>query len=158
MRLVARTDVELTPEALFEALADVSYFERAARRQGAEVTRKDGGVHLAQGAVWAVRFPYRGRMREAISTLTSIERPRRLGFHTTTAAFEIATELLIAPMSRGTTRMALTMDIKPRTFGGRVILQTMRIGKARLQTLLGKKLVALGDSLKKRTKTQHHVG
>ena len=61
MKLSGRTDVQAPVEFVFDAISDFDFWERAALRRGAEVTRTDKLRQPAPGMSWMIRFGWRGR-------------------------------------------------------------------------------------------------
>lgn len=156
MKLVAKTDVNAAPEALFGALCDRDWLEALARRGGAVVGRLDQNQTLCKGAGWDVRFHYRGRERHLTSRVDALDRPRLLVLHGESSGFETGAEVLLTPLSRQTTRMSVVLDIKPRSFTARLILQTLKIGKSRLKERLEARLQAMGEALKERAEQREN--
>lgn len=150
MKLVSRTDVTATPEALFDALCDRDWFEALARRGGAVVERLDPGLPFGAGACWSVLFSHRGRERHLTSLVGAVDRPRHLALQGRIGGFESDAEVMLTPLSRQTTRMTVTLDIKPRSFAARLILQTLKIGRSRLKERLDNRVQAMGEALKER--------
>lgn len=152
MRLVSRTDVDATPEALFGALADRDWAEAQARRSGAVVERTDASPVLAEGSGWDARFSYRGRERRLTSRVTAMEAPGRLALAGESGGFATSVDVALTPLSRATTRMTVAVEIRPHSFTARLILQTLKIGKGRLKDRLDARVAALGEGLKERAR------
>lgn len=150
MKLVSKTDVNGAPEALFDALCDRDWFEALARRGGAVVERLDPGQPFGRGAGWNVQFSHRGRERQLTSRVGALDRPRLLSLQGQIGGFESDAEVTLTPLSRQTTRMTVTLDIKPRSFAARLILQTLKIGRSRLKERLDNRVQTLGEALKER--------
>ncbi len=79
-----------------------------------------------------------------------MDRPRHLALQGRIGGFESDAEVMLTPLSRQTTRMTVTLDIKPRSFAARLILQTLKIGKSRLKERLDARVQAMGEALKER--------
>lgn len=150
MKLTSKTDIDAPAEALFAAMTDLPWIERLAVRAGAEMVRADGGQGLTEGAAWNVRFRYRGRERLIESRVEAITPPRGLRLGGQSGGFGLLVEPVLIPLSRQTTRLALSVELHPRTFGARIMVQTLKIGKARLQMRLDQRLAAIARVLKDR--------
>ena len=150
MKLVSKTDIDAAPEALFAALCDRDWFEGLARRGGVQVDRLDAGGPFAVGSGWSLQFAYRGRVRTVTSRIVSMTVPRLIGLSGQSGGFETEAEVLFVPLGRGTTRMTVALDLKPRSFTARLILQTLKIGKGRLKDRLDHRVQAMGAALKDR--------
>ncbi|MGB3148498.1 MAG: hypothetical protein WBA91_12180 [Paracoccaceae bacterium] len=147
MKLSTRTDLDLSAEALFAALTDERYFEQIARRNGVTVTRHGPEPQMGPGSGWEITFPHRGKTRRLTSALKRIEPPHTLEFSGESSGFDLALDMRLLPMSADSTRIIAAIDIRPRTFGARIILQTLKIGKGRLESRFNARLRALGRAL-----------
>ncbi len=150
MKLVSRTDVEATPEALFGALTDRDWAEALARRAGAVVERTGPAGAFAPGAGWDARFAHRGRERHLASRVARLDPPGRLVLAGESKGFEGSAEVVLTPLSRQVTRLTVALEVRPRTFTARLILQTLKIGKGRLKERLDARVAALGAVLRDR--------
>ena len=54
MKLSGRTDIQAPVEFVFDAISDFDFWERAALRRGAEVTRTDKLRQPAPGMSWMI--------------------------------------------------------------------------------------------------------
>lgn len=144
MKFSARTEMAEAPEPLFAALADFAGWEAKARRHGIEVERIKGGVMPAVGALWAVHFVYRGRGRHTRAELTNFDAPRTLAFSGQSGGFTYSVDARLVPLARQTTRLLLDFEIQPRTLAARILLQTARLGRARLNARFQHRTDALG--------------
>jgi hypothetical protein len=133
MKLSTRKDINASAGDVFAALTDFAAFEKLAMRQGAEISRLDGLPRAEAGASWKIDFAYRGKMRSVNSTVGTYEVPRRLGINGKSGSFDFVLNANLVPLSRGQTRLGVEFDIRPRTFAARLLLQTLKLGKSRLQ-------------------------
>ncbi len=140
MKLVSRTDIDLSAAVLFPVLTDAVFFETIAVRNGARVERLDANAQVVAGSGWRIRVPYRGREREITQRVQRIDPPRRLMLVGTSGSFRFEIEAVLTPMSRESTRLAISLDVRPETFGARLLLQTLKLGKGRLQARFDQKL------------------
>ncbi|WP_284165312.1 SRPBCC family protein [Frigidibacter sp. SD6-1] len=150
MRLTSKTDIDATPEALFAAMTDLDWIEGLARRGGVRLERLSGAGPMGRGSSWQAVFRLRGKDRTVVSRIEAHEPPRRLLLSGETVSFSFLVEPTLIPLSRQVTRLALSVEIKPLTFGARVMIQTLKIGKSRLQQRLDRRLETAGRMLKER--------
>lgn len=127
MKFSTRQDLELPIGAVFGTLSDFVLFERAALRRGVEVTRRPDA---AVAAAWILRFPLRGKMRTVEAVLERLEPDEALAFRAESRSFQMELALTLIALSRARTRMAVELDIRPRTLSGRLLLQSMRLSKS----------------------------
>ncbi|HEX9858294.1 MAG TPA: SRPBCC family protein [Paracoccaceae bacterium] len=132
MKFSTREDIEAPLDFVFNTFADVEGWERAAMRRGAEVSRTDKLHTVAVGMGWQVAFDYRGKARNLTISLTGIDRPNALAFAGNAQALDGVVTLEFVEMSARRTRVSVAAELKPRTFGARLFLQSMKLAKARI--------------------------
>jgi hypothetical protein len=130
VRFSTREDIEAPAGAVFAALTDFAAFERAALKRGAEVARADLTVAPGQGMTWSLRFPVRGRMRRVVCTLDRFDQPAALICQIDGSGFAGTLTLGLVSLSANRTRVAVQLEIKPRTLAARLLIQTARLNRA----------------------------
>lgn len=129
MKFSTREDIEVPAEAVFAAVSDFAAFERAALRHGAEVARTDLAAMPGPGMTWSVRFRARGRMRRVICTLDHFDPPNALVCGLDGGSFSGALTVNLVALSRGRTRMAVQLELRPQTIAARLLIQTARLNR-----------------------------
>ncbi len=132
MKFSAREDIAAPIGTVFESLSEFESFERAALRRGAEVTRTDNLGAPAPGMTWKTRFPFRGRTRHLTAELVRYDRPEVMEVRSQSTGLFGTLTIDLVQLSPRQTRMHLHLDIRPRTFGARVFLQSLRLAKSTL--------------------------
>lgn len=140
MRFGAREDIELPAEAVFAALSDFERFERAALRRGAEVLPAGRPRPDGTGRGWIVSFRYRGRKRELVSEVTRNEPPRKLWFDGRIGGLDGRLALDLVALSPRRTRLSVELEILPRTLSARLLIQSLRLAKGRLNARFRKRI------------------
>lgn len=138
MKFSTREDIEAPAEAVFAAVSDFAAMERAALRRGAEVARTGPaadpamgpGIDPAPGMGWSVRFRVRGRMRRILCTLDHYDPPNALVCRIDGSGFAGAMTLTLVALSRGRTRLAVALEIRPQTIAARLLIQAARLSRA----------------------------
>ncbi len=153
MKLSARKDIDAANGDVFAALADFDSYENLALRHGAEIQRRDQLQVPGVGMSWLVRFPFRGRQRQVESRIATFEPPRRMILEGHSGGFDFALTVNLAPLARNQTRLAVDFDIKPKTFAARVLLQTLKLGRARLETRFAARIDSFAALLRQRLKS-----
>lgn len=129
VKFSTREDVEVPAEAVFAAVSDFAAFERAALRRGAEVARADLGTGPGPGMTWSLRFRARGRMRRVVCTLDHFDPPNALVCRLDGGSFGGALTVNLVALSRARTRMAVQLELLPRTIAARLLVQTARLNR-----------------------------
>lgn len=132
MKFSTKEDITAPIDRVFAEVSEFGTFERALLRRGIEVERVDKLTEPAVGMTWKSRFPYRGKTRELVSELVGFEAPERLAIQTEMTGLDGWLSLELVPLSLRQTRMAVQLELKPRTLPARLMLQTLRLSKARL--------------------------
>ncbi|WP_413875566.1 SRPBCC family protein [Albidovulum sp.] len=129
MKFSTREDIEAPAGTVFAAASDFAAFERAALRRGAEVARADLTAPPGAGTAWSVRFPVRGRMRRLVCTLDHFDPPNGLVCRIDGSGFGGAMTLNLVALSRGRTRLAVQLEIRPLTIAARLMVQAARLNR-----------------------------
>jgi uncharacterized protein YndB with AHSA1/START domain len=132
MRFTTREDIEAPVETVFAAVSDFAAAERQAMRRGAEVQRTGEHGRIGPGTGWVVQFRHRGRRRDLVTEIVRFDPPRALATtgHVGGLHADVTVELtLLSPRS---TRLKVDVELKPRSFGARLFLQSLRLAKSRL--------------------------
>jgi uncharacterized protein YndB with AHSA1/START domain len=149
MRLASRTDIAAPATGVFAVLTDLDRLEEGARQAGVRLRRSDTGQGLVLGATWQSQFVWRGRERAAECTVERIDPPRSIRLGTRSGNYACTIDLTLAPLSRTLTRMAVVMEVKPLSVGARLVLQTLRIGRSRLELRLDRRVEGAGRMITK---------
>ena len=130
MKFATRHDVDVPAERLFDVVADFDRIERVLVRRGARVQRTDPAKGLPMA--WRVAFNWRGRMREMALAVTRFDRPEAVEMRGEGEAFDMTVHASVVALSRRRSRLLLVADLKPRTIKARLLLQSARLAKTRL--------------------------
>jgi carbon monoxide dehydrogenase subunit G len=129
MRFAAKEDIGAPLAAVYAALTDFESFERLVLAKGAEVARKGGpGV----GTTWDLGFRLRGRKRQVTVRLVAAEPPAGLRFAGNSSNLDMVLSVSLVALAQQRTRMNVDFEVTPRTLAARILLQSARLGKARL--------------------------
>lgn len=152
MKLKAKKDIEAALADTFAVLSDFEAFERAALRQGAEIERigKAPSASFEIGDQWNVRFDFRGRRREVRSRLARYEPPHAYAFEGESPNFLLALQVGLIQLSRNYTRVTVECEIRPRSFSGRLLLQTLKLARARIDARFALRIDQLGTLAQRR--------
>lgn len=154
MKLTAKQDISAPADQVFRLLSDHRAWERIAIRRGAEVRRldslKETGTGMVAGMEWHARFAFRGRRRDVHITLVDYQPPARLGFAAETSLYVGALGIDVLRMSPGRSRVHVAIEVKPKTLAARLMLQSLRLAKSRLERRLHRRLVQLANDMENR--------
>lgn len=152
MKLATKKDIEAPIAKVWAALSDYEAWERSAMRRGVDVERTDKLTKPGPGMSWTSRFAYRARTRKADMKLTEMTGPGLLAFMLSSDAVDVAAKVELIEMSARRTRMHLTSEVKPRSLGARLFLQSLRLARAKVDRKFDAKVAQLALELETRAK------
>ncbi len=149
MKFSATQEVALSADALFARVTDFDMFEEAAERRGLLAVRLDGSGPVRPGSGWSVDFSYRGKMRNLQMEVVDLATPTRMALDGKGGGFEIG--FLARVEERGPELSFLTVEteLKPRTLGARLLVNSMRFGKRALTRRYARRVAELARGIER---------
>ena len=132
MKFSAREDIEAPIDFVFERVSDFDAVERQALRRGSEVKRLDGKGEPKVGSAWDIKFKFRGKSRKMHAEIMTMSKPNLLNVHSLSTGIEGETIIELVALSRNRTRIAVTMELKPKSLTARLLMQTLKLAKSNL--------------------------
>lgn len=132
MKFSTKEDIEAPIEDAFALFSDFDQFERSALRRGADVKRTDSNLRKGVGMTWAAAFKFRSKNRKLDAEIVSFDPCE--GYEVEVQSSDLCAYgmLELMALSKSRTRATLSIELKPKSLSGRLMLQTMRLGKSRL--------------------------
>lgn len=131
MKFTTREDIEAPIDYVFAQVSDFAGFERRALRHGAKVHRLGDGA-FAVGTQWDVSFKLRGRDRQMLATLAKMQEPEIYQIDAQSDGMIVATIVELVALSPRRTRLNVALELRPRSLTARVLLQSMKLAKTKL--------------------------
>lgn len=152
MKFSTKEDIEAPIDVVFREVTDFAVFERAALRRGAQVQRIDEKTFPDTIITWDISFPFRGRQRNMRAELTEYDPPHSVLVKSTSGGLggEVVVELVA--LSRGRTRIVVSLDIKPKNLTTRIMVQSMRIAKNKLKARYRMRVARFASDIEDRYK------
>lgn len=132
MKFSTREDIEAPIEYVFSRITDFQGFERQALRRGADVQRVDAAPVPVEGSNWDVSFKYRGKDRKLKAVITRLNTPTELQIDTSANGLDGVTAVELVALSRTRTRVAVTLEMAPKSLSARLLLQSLKLAKSNL--------------------------
>ena len=154
MKLTSRQDIEASADQVFEVLADFDGWERAALRRGADVTRIDALRNPGPGMEWRARFKARGKQREVTLRLTRMDAPSHLAFSFESALVDGTVTVDVFEMAASRSRLHLALDVKPRTLAARLMVQSLRLARNKVERRFDNRVAALANDIEARIRAK----
>ena len=146
MKFVAKQDVELPQQTLFDRMADFQMFERVAIRRGVDVVRT-GSLASKSGIKWDCKFEFRARKRDARVQVTEFNSPDQLAFLVTNTALNIKLEIMLSALSKKQSRLLVTPVIEPKTLAARLLVQSMKLTRSKYNQRYQKRVAEVANEL-----------
>jgi len=150
MLFTAKTEIDAPLAVVMTALTDFEAWERAAMRRGAEVARADAMQSPGPGMVWDVAFPFRGKTRQVDLKLVALDAGGKMGFAGAGKAFDGDMEVDLVPLAPGRTRLLVKADVRPLTLGSRLMLQSLKLARGKVQDKLDQRLAQFARDIEAR--------
>lgn len=150
MKLTAKTDLEVPASAVFAGLVDHPSWEREAIRNGVEIERPPGTPPSGVGAAWRVRGQFRGKTRKVLVTITEMTQDQKLVLSIDGPSVEGTCRMEVMVLSPRRSRLRVDLEFKPKTLAARLFINTMRLGKGRVQARFENRLGQMGARIKDR--------
>lgn len=104
-----------------------------AMRRGAEVERTDRLRSPGVGMAWRLRFVFRGRPRTMQVRLAEVEPGAQLIWAFDSPSLQGTVQIELVALSPRRTRMTLRSEVRPKTLAARLLVQSARLAKGRVQ-------------------------
>lgn len=127
MKFSTRADVEAPAEEVFAAFADYPRLVRLAERRGARVE-----IREARHFAWTARFDWNGKARELRGEVLRHAPPQGFVAEMAAGGLEGTLEVEVTPLEGARARVRVAMDWRPVTMTGRILLQSLKLVKGRL--------------------------
>ncbi len=136
MKLTTKQDVEAPLDVVYARLTDFDHFERMAMRRGAEVERTDRLKTPDVGMAWRLRFVFKGKQRKMSVRFADAEPGSHLAWAFDSVPIEGTVKVELVSLSARRTRMTMSLDVRPKTLAARLMIQSLRLAKGRVQRRL----------------------
>ena len=129
MKFAATEEISAPIEQVFADLSNFRRFEREAIKNGIELRRKDNLTQPGPGMGWEARFIARGKPRELNAEVTEFTDPDKLAFSGKIGGMTGFLVLELQSISENLTELNAVLDLKPKSFSARVLIQSMKIAR-----------------------------
>ena len=140
MEFTSSEDIEAPLDEVFAKLSDFDAIERQMLRRGVEVKRREAYSEPVAGMTWDASFSFRGKARDAEITLSKFDKPEHMEFTSISSGLEVVTQIDCVPLSRSRTRIAAKVALNPRTLPARLLVQSMKLARTKLNKRFAKRM------------------
>ncbi|MGH1576555.1 SRPBCC family protein [Planktotalea sp.] len=139
MKFSSNEDIEAPIKDAFALFTDFDQFERSALRRSADVRRIDTLGQNGVGMAWNTQFKLRGKERKIDAEMVEYCEPENFCLQLQSEEVTALAHVELMPLSKGRTRASVSVELKPISLAGRLLVQSLRLGKARLDKKFKKK-------------------
>lgn len=132
MQFSSKEDIEAPIDQVFAMLSEFETFERRAIGRGIDVLRQGEPSGPAGGLRWQVNFSMRGKRRDMQLHLETYDPPNLMLFVSESQGVHGQMILELVPLSPRRTRMAVVLNLRPKTISARLLIQSLKLAKANL--------------------------
>lgn len=150
MKFTAQEDIEASIDHVFSQVSDFAALERSALRRGAEVQRVVDLPEPGPGMKWDTAFMLRGKRREMTIELVEFDRPNGMVMISTSPNTSGRMVLDIVALSKGRTRLNVTIDVAPKTLAARLVFQSLKLARGNLNRKFRKRIAEFARDLEDR--------
>ena len=133
MKLDSEKEIDVPIATAFEDMTDFPRIERRAAGWGAELRRTDELVGPCVGMTWQARVILRERRRDLTVRLVEHDAPDALLVTAESADIEARIRVALTALSPARSRVAVRLDVSPRTLAGRLLLQSAKLAGKTLE-------------------------
>jgi hypothetical protein len=132
MKLSNRQDIEAPIQSVYAAASNFPAIERQVEKRGVAVERDPDAPDTGPGKRWTARANWRGREHVILSELVSIDEGQGYAIESSSGGVVCMTVVDMVALSRTRTRLLVSMELRPTTLSSRLLVQSLRLAKARL--------------------------
>lgn len=136
MEFSTTKDIEAPQDQAFRALVDFSVFERQALRNNIDVTRTSGEAPVGVGTSWRIRFRFRNQPWTVDAKVIRFEPTSGYVIRGVSSGIDIEATVDLLALARGVTRLSVTVALFPRSISTRLLVQSLRLVRARVESKL----------------------
>lgn len=147
MDIETRAEVAAPIEFVFEQITNWDEIERLVMRRGGEIARTTHLTPAEEGTAWDLSFYLRGKTRKMQVEIFNFQRPDRVGATFRSRPLDVTARISLTPLPSQRTRMTLTTNLRGKTIPARLLLQTLRLRRARTEKRMGVMLSGFADQI-----------
>ncbi len=140
MDLSTQEDIEAPIKDVFATLSEFETFERSAMRRGVDVVRRGGADGVELGMGWDISYQLRGKDRSVTTELVTYEPETLIALQGEGSGISGRFEIELLALSAKRTRMSVRSTLSAKTLPGRLLLQSLKLGRGRINQKFGERI------------------
>ncbi|MEO9648637.1 MAG: SRPBCC family protein [Roseobacter sp.] len=134
MKFSNQVNVDAPIETVFEALVEFETYEKAAAKRGVKTQRSERTPKDPLGTKWDVLFSLKGKPSQVGLEIAECVAPTRLGINLDSRNLTGKIVCDLTSVSQSRTHLKVTAEIRPLTFPARLLVQSFKLTKKRLDS------------------------
>jgi hypothetical protein len=145
MKFETIEEIDAPQDFAFARFTDFFRYEDMARNYGAELRRVGGFTEATEGATWRGSIPIRGRTRGVEAVVVSYDPSDYARIDTVVGGMNVIFEMRFEALADEKTKLIAVAELQARTLAARLIIQSAKLARKRLQDKITSKIVALAN-------------
>ncbi|VCU61101.1 FIG01073719: hypothetical protein [Tritonibacter mobilis] len=150
MHFETKEDTDSPIAEAFAAVTDFESFERSAIRRGVEVHRNGDGSTAPEDLSWDVVFMFRGSERKMRLEILEYDAPNVVVFSATGSGMTGELRVDLMALSSQRTRMTVRLDLRPKTLAARLLVQSLKLARNKLNRKFRKRVAEFAMLIEER--------
>ena len=131
MKFSAQEEIDLPAAEVFSRLSDADRFEDRVREKGGKIVRSpEQGFGV--GTTWDALVSIRGKKRKLTMKMVEMTPNESMVFTGGTSGMDLSVVFDTTALTPQRTRMKLQVDAKPKTLAARLLIQSAKLAKGRI--------------------------
>ncbi len=145
MKFETIEEVSAPQDFTFARFTNYIRYEDMARNFGADIRRVGGFTDVSEGATWRGSMAIQGRTRGVEAVVVAYDPSDYARVDTTVGGMSVVFEMRFEALDGEKTRLVSTAELKAKTLAARLIIQSAKLARKRLQAKISSKIVALAN-------------
>ena len=155
MKFISKCDVEAPTDFVFDDMTDYESWEQTVRKRNTQLTRSPGPV--VPGTTWNAKFRLRGRERDMVVTLLAETPERQILLSIGDSSLDVDVSADLVELAPQMSRVAITIHLRPRNLAARLLTQSLRLARTKIQHQLDWRVTGWADDLSRSYAKSHPV-
>ncbi|NPD19878.1 SRPBCC family protein [Alterinioella nitratireducens] len=145
MKFETIEEVAAPQDYTFARFTDFTRYEGLARKYGADIRRVGGFTEVAEGATWRGTMQVRGKTRGVEAVVTRYAPPEAARIDTVVGGMNVVFEMRFEALGPDRIRLRAVAELQARTLAARLIIQSIKLTRKRVQAKINSRIVALAN-------------
>jgi carbon monoxide dehydrogenase subunit G len=146
MQINATEDVDAPIAAVWAHVSDVDAFEERAAARMSGLARHPSGP-AGEGTVWTGGTEVMGRRRAVTVAIRRMDAPAALDLDGGAEGLDVRLAVRLEALGAERTRLTVMVDATARSLGGRVMLQSLKLVRDRIERRFAEQVAGLADRI-----------